>query len=328
MVIKETFSDKIFNFFNVLLTILINLIVLYPLIYILSASFSDPMAVMNGEVVLTPVDFTFAAYQKVFQNEDIVTGYLNSIQYTIVGTAVNLVMTVLGAYPLSRKDFYGRNVLTAFFAFTMFFGGGMIPTYLVIQDLGLLNNFWVMILPGAVSVWSMVIVRTFFQSSIPDELREAAVEHDERKRLVDQTTDLLAGTDGRRYDQPVDLLGAEQADHPVLPLGLRLGTANHQRIAVLFHFHLDLARHLRVKRIGNRRQDQADHARLARIQAAGQQIRTIIELLGAARNPLLRGGADPLFVRAARQHPRNRRLRQIQRLGYVLERSPHTFGTT
>ena len=175
MVIKETFSDKIFNFFNVLLTILITLIVLYPLIYILSASFSDPMAVMNGEVVLTPVDFTFAGYQKVFQNEDIVTGYLNSIQYTIVGTAVNLVMTVLGAYPLSRKDFYCLNVLTAFFAFTMFFGGGMIPTYLVIQDLGLLNNFWVMILPGAVSVWSMVIVRTFFQSSIPDELREAAV---------------------------------------------------------------------------------------------------------------------------------------------------------
>ena len=175
MVIKETFSDKVFNFFNVLLTILITLIVLYPLIYILSASFSDPMAVMNGEVLLIPVDFTFAGYQKVFQNEDIVTGYLNSIQYTIVGTAVNLVMTVLGAYPLSRKDFYGRNVLTAFFAFTMFFGGGMIPTYLVIQDLGLLNNFWVMSLPGAVSVWSMVIVRTFFQSSIPDELREAAV---------------------------------------------------------------------------------------------------------------------------------------------------------
>ena len=175
MVIKETFSDKVFNFFNVLLTILITLIVLYPLIYILSASSSDPMAVMNGEVLLIPVDFTFAGYQKVFQNEDIVTGYLNSIQYTIVGTAVNLVMTVLGAYPLSRKDFYGRNVLTAFFAFTMFFGGGMIPTYLVIQDLGLLNNFWVMILPGAVSVWSMVIVRTFFQSSIPDELREAAV---------------------------------------------------------------------------------------------------------------------------------------------------------
>ena len=175
MVIKETFSDKVFNFFNVLLTILITLIVLYPLIYILSSSFSDPMAVMNGEVLLIPVDFTFAGYQKVFQNEDIVTGYLNSIQYTIVGTAVNLVMTVLGAYPLSRKDFYGRNVLTAFFAFTMFFGGGMIPTYLVIQDLGLLNNFWVMILPGAVSVWSMVIVRTFFQSSIPDELREAAV---------------------------------------------------------------------------------------------------------------------------------------------------------
>jgi len=160
------------------------------------------------------------------------------------------------------------------------------------------------------------------------ELREAAVEHDERKRLVDQTTNLLAGTDGRRYDQPVDLLGAEQADHPVLPLAFGLRTAYHQRIAVLFHFHLDLARHLRVKRIGNRRQDQADHARLARIQAAGQQIRTIIELLGAARNPLLRGGADPLFVRAARQHPRNRRLRQIQRLGYVLERSPHTFGTT
>ena len=184
MVIKETFSDKVFNFFNVLLTILITLIVLYPLIYILSASFSDPMAVMNGEVLLIPVDFTFAGYQKVFQNEDIVTGYLNSIQYTIVGTAVNLIMTVLGAYPLSRKDFYGRNVLTAFFTFTMFFGGGMIPTYLVIQDLGLLNNFWVMILPGAVSVWSMVIVRTFFQSSIPDELLQHPPFNDYHPALI------------------------------------------------------------------------------------------------------------------------------------------------
>ena len=113
-------------------------------------------------------------YKRVFANNDIMLGYKNTVFYTLTGIAVNLAMTVAGAYPLSRKDFYGRNFLMLLFTFTMFFSGGLIPTYLVIQRLNLINNFWVMIIPGAVSVYNMIIMRTFFQSTIPGELQEAA----------------------------------------------------------------------------------------------------------------------------------------------------------
>ena len=170
----RTKADIFFDGVNVTLMLIILVIVLYPLIFVLSASFSNPLAVLEGKVVLFPVDYSLQAYKAVFKNDDILMGYKNTIIYTIAGTAVNLVMTIMGAYPLSRKDFKGRRQLTIFFMITMFFSGGLIPSYLVNTKLGLNNNFWVMIIPGAISVWNMFIMKSFFQTSIPDELEEAA----------------------------------------------------------------------------------------------------------------------------------------------------------
>lgn len=167
-------SDRIFDAVNLLLLGLITVAVLYPLVFVLSASISDPSAVMNGRVWLWPVDITFVAYEKVLDNSDLLTGYKNTIIYTVVGTAVNLVLTICLAYPLSRPDFKGRNVVTAFIVFTMFFSGGLIPTYLLVRDLGIMNTMWALILPGAISVYNVVIMRTFFQTSIPFEVQEAA----------------------------------------------------------------------------------------------------------------------------------------------------------
>nr|WP_245600178.1 carbohydrate ABC transporter permease [Paenibacillus harenae] len=150
------------------------LIVVYPLVFVISASFSDPSHIMKGNVWLWPVEFTLDSYTKVFQNKNILNGYLNTIVYTVVGTAINLLLTTIIAYPLSRKDFAGRNVITGFMVFTMFFSGGMIPTYLLVRDFGMLNTIWALVIPGAVSVWNVVIMRTFFQSSIPYEIQESA----------------------------------------------------------------------------------------------------------------------------------------------------------
>lgn len=150
------------------------LIVVYPLVFVISASLSDPSQIMKGHVWLWPVDFTVDSYAKVFHNKNILDGYLNTIIYTAVGTAVNLLLTTMIAYPLSRKDFAGRNVITGLMVFTMFFSGGMIPTYLLIRDLGMLNTIWALVVPGAVSVWNVVIMRTFFQSGIPHEIQESA----------------------------------------------------------------------------------------------------------------------------------------------------------
>jgi len=172
---KYTKSDRAFDIINVSLLIIVLIITLYPLIFVVSASFSDPLKVLNGEVWLLPKGFNVEGYKRVFANKDIIIGYKNSILYTFIGTLVNLIMTIAAAYPLSRKDFYGRNFITIMFTFTMFFSGGMIPTYLVIQKLNLINNFWVMILPGAVSMYNVIITRTFFQSTIPYELQEAAL---------------------------------------------------------------------------------------------------------------------------------------------------------
>lgn len=174
MVIGQNKGDLLFNAVNSVLLAVITIVVLYPLIFVVSASFSNPMLILQGKVWLWPQGFNVEAYRRVFQNADIMMGYRNTLWYTLIGTAVNVVMTVAGAYPLSRKDFRGRNVLTAIFTFTMFFSGGLIPTYLVIKSLGLVDNFWVMIIPNAVSVWNLIIMRSFFQNSIPQELHEAA----------------------------------------------------------------------------------------------------------------------------------------------------------
>jgi putative aldouronate transport system permease protein len=166
--------DVLFDITNHILLLIVLVIVLYPLIYVVSASLSDPLYVMQGKVWILPKGITLEAYKRVFQDRSIMTGYINTIKYTFVGTAVNLILTVLGAYPLSRKDLKGRNVIMLAFTFTMFFSGGLIPTYLVIQKLGLINNFLVMILPSAISMYNLIIMRTFFQNTIPFEIQEAA----------------------------------------------------------------------------------------------------------------------------------------------------------
>lgn len=172
--IKETKQDKIFLAFVYLILTVALVIVAYPLIYILSASISNPTLVAAGEMWLLPKDITFEGYRRVFQDSSIWNGYLNTIIYTVVGTLVNLIVTLPAAYALSRRDFVGRNLFMILFLVTMFFGGGLVPTYLVVRSLGLVDTMWALILPGATSVWNLIVCRTFFQSSIPRELQEAA----------------------------------------------------------------------------------------------------------------------------------------------------------
>ncbi|MCJ8013235.1 carbohydrate ABC transporter permease [Paenibacillus sp. KQZ6P-2] len=172
--VKETKRDKLFLVCNYIFVSLALLIVLYPLVYMISASISDPKYVGSGEMWLWPKGITFDGYKRVFENSSIWTGYRNTIVYTVVGTAINLVVTLPAAYALSRKDFVGRNFFTAMFMFTMFFGGGLVPTYLLIKQLGMINTIWAIVIPSAASIWNIIVSRTFFQSSIPRELQEAA----------------------------------------------------------------------------------------------------------------------------------------------------------
>jgi len=174
IVVRETTGDRIFTVFNYLVLSALLMIVLYPLIYITSASFSDAVAVSSGRVWLWPVEPSLAGYEAIFKNNLLVTGFANSLFYTTVGTLINVVMTILAAYPLSRADLPGRTFFTFLFFFTMLFSGGLIPIYLVVRDLGLLNTRWAMLLPGALGVWNVLIMRTYFQTSIPRELYEAA----------------------------------------------------------------------------------------------------------------------------------------------------------
>ena len=167
-------DDLIFNIVNYTLLGLALVIYLYPVIYIVSSSFSSVDAVVKGKVWLFPVDFSLDGYKAVFKSSKIWTGYLNSFIYMIVGTAINLVVTLMAAYPLSRQDLKGRNAIMMFFTFTMIFSGGIVPTYLVVSKLKLINTIWAMVIPGALSVYFMIIAKTFFQTTIPVELQEAA----------------------------------------------------------------------------------------------------------------------------------------------------------
>ncbi|QCJ45553.1 carbohydrate ABC transporter permease (plasmid) [Bacillus sp. S3] len=172
--IKETKSDRIFTIVNYSVLSLLLVVFLYPLIYILSASFSSTEAVLSGKVWLWPVDFSLEGYKAVFSYKLIWTGYANSIFYTVVGTLINIGMTILAAYPLSRDEFFGRKFFMLLFLFTMIFSGGIIPNYLLIKELGMLDTRWAMIIPGAMSVFNVIITRTYFKSTIPKELQEAA----------------------------------------------------------------------------------------------------------------------------------------------------------
>lgn len=167
-------GDKLFTILIYVFLLIIFVIIAYPLLYVVSASFSDPQAVVRGDVLLLPVNPTLKGYKAVFQNAKIMTGFLNSFIYLFVGTALNLVMTMLCAYPLSRKEFRARGFLSMFFVFTMYFSGGMVPSYILVNKLGLLNTRWAMIIPTAMSTYNMIICRTYIVNSIPDELYEAS----------------------------------------------------------------------------------------------------------------------------------------------------------
>lgn len=172
--VRETRGDRLFTVVNYTLLTAFLVIVFYPLMYIVSASFSSPVAVVSGRVWLWPVEPTLLGYQTIFKSPAIMSAFGNSVFYTVVGSLVNVVMTILAAYPLSRKDLFGRNIFMFLFVFTLLFGGGLIPTYLVVSQLGLLNTRWALIIPTALAVWNVIITRTYFQVTIPDELLEAA----------------------------------------------------------------------------------------------------------------------------------------------------------
>ena len=167
-------SNSVFTAVIYTVAIVMGLLWLYPLIFVVSASFSDPQALLDGKVVLFPVGFNLDAYKYIFANPDIMTGYRNTVFYSVVGTLYNMVLTVFAAYPLSKKDLRGRNFLTVMMTFTMFFGGGTIPTFLNLRDLGMLNTPWVMFIPSAISVTNFIIMRNYFTNSVPGELIEAA----------------------------------------------------------------------------------------------------------------------------------------------------------
>ncbi|WP_327633314.1 carbohydrate ABC transporter permease [Kribbella sp. NBC_00482] len=172
--IEETRTDKIFLLGVKIMLWIALLLVAVPLIYIVANSFSSPSAVSAGRVLLWPIEPSLKAYKEAFSDPLIMKGYLNSFIYAIGGTLISVTLTIAIAYPLSRRTFFGRNVIMSVLIFTMLFSGGLIPTYLVVQDLGLLNTRWAMVIPSAIGVWQVIIARTFFRSTIPDELHEAA----------------------------------------------------------------------------------------------------------------------------------------------------------
>ena len=156
------------------LLIFIMVIILVPVLFIIASSFSDAKAVSAGQVFLWPVDFSLAGYQVIFQSPNIVRAFANSVAYTAVGTVVSVSLTLLAGYPLSRTDLRIRGFVMFLFTVTMFFSGGMIPTYLVVSKLKLVDSFWAMILPSAMGVWNVILIKTYIQSSIPGEIYESA----------------------------------------------------------------------------------------------------------------------------------------------------------
>ena len=171
---RRTKTDIAIDTTNTVFLILILIIMVYPLYFSIIASISDPIAIAKGQVVFFPVDVTFEAYQNVLANSLIWVGYRNTIIYTVFGTILNLILTLPTAYALSKKHLPGRSILSWYFLFTMYFGGGLIPTYLLVERLGLLNKPHTMIVLGGISIYNMIVTRIFFQSSIPNELYESA----------------------------------------------------------------------------------------------------------------------------------------------------------
>ncbi len=171
---KSCYSDKIFNVVNVMIMLVLLVVFAWPMWFVFIASFSDPNLVNVGEVLLLPKDINFNGYKLMMEYGPIWTGYANSIFYTLAGTLASMVMTICFAYPMSDSAFKPRKVLMIFFMITMYFSGGLIPTYLLLKNIHVLNTRWAMIIPGLVSVYNSLIVRSYFMNSIPRELKEAS----------------------------------------------------------------------------------------------------------------------------------------------------------
>ena len=172
--IKRCKEDVVFDAACFIILTLVLFVVAYPLYWVIISSISAPSAVSSGKVLLHPIGFTLKGYAEVFKNDQVMRGFLNSLIITFCGVMVNLIVTLPTSYALSRSNFSGKKPITIFYLITMFFGGGLIPTYLVIQRLQMLNTIWALILPGCLSVYNMIVARTFFKSNISEELYEAA----------------------------------------------------------------------------------------------------------------------------------------------------------
>jgi putative aldouronate transport system permease protein len=172
---RQSIGDNIFDGIVLLISICIFVIAVYPLYFVVIASFSDPSAVNGGKVWLLPSNINLEGYKRVFADERVWRGYRNTILYTVFGTLISLLFTLPAAYALSRKDLAGRNIIMMYFVFTMFFSGGLIPTYLTVNNFKLNNTFWVLLIPFSVNIYNLIVTRTFFASTIPQELLEAAI---------------------------------------------------------------------------------------------------------------------------------------------------------
>lgn len=171
---KKPNADSVFDMVNLAVMLVLLVVFLWPLWFVVIASISDPGQVWQGNVILFPKGITLDAYEEVIQYKSIWSGYRNTLLYTLLGTAINMVLTVCAAYPLSRRDFPPRKILIIVLMVTMYFSGGLIPTYLVVNRLGLIDTVWAMMIPNALSVFNIIVTRTYFVNSIPEELREAA----------------------------------------------------------------------------------------------------------------------------------------------------------
>jgi len=171
---KMSLSNRVFHIFNTIFWIVVMFIVLYPLYLVCISSISDPDAVMQGKVTWRPVDISFIGYKAVFQNREIWTSYLNSIFYVFSGVILSILVTLLSAYALTRPKLLGKKVINMYVLITMFINGGLIPTFLIVRNLGLYNSRTYMIIHGCITVWNLMVARTYIQNSIPEDLYEAA----------------------------------------------------------------------------------------------------------------------------------------------------------
>lgn len=171
---SRALNDRIFDRINAFILLIVMIVCIYPLWFVIIASVSNPNAVWGGQVILLPKSVSINGYIRILKEDNVWVGYRNTIFYTTAGTILNVFLTVISAYPLSRKDFSFGKILISLYVFTMYFSGGLIPSYLVVKELGMVNKAWALIIPGAVSVYNIIITRTYFQNNIPVELLEAS----------------------------------------------------------------------------------------------------------------------------------------------------------